>query len=104
MNLLAEIKVSGTDMRNTIYVPVIVDAKDGGDAQRKAMEVAQAEYPASRVSGGTVYNATPESIAAAEEKFGMKPLEAKGKAKVKINPAPQRGVKPHPLDTEAENA
>jgi hypothetical protein len=63
MNLLAEIKVSGTDMRNTIYVPIIVDAKDGGEAQRKAMEVAQAEYPASRVSGGTVYNATPESIA-----------------------------------------
>ena len=55
MKLLAEIRIASADARNTIYVPVVVDAKDGGDAQRKALEIAQAAYPNNTVSGGTVY-------------------------------------------------
>ncbi len=99
MKLLAEIRVASPNARDTSYVPVVVDATDGGDAQRKAMEIAQGAYPNMLVSGGPVCPATDLSIEQAEERFGIKPLMAKKKAaRVKAKPAPQVGVKPHPLD------
>ena len=99
MNLLAEIRLSSANARDTSYVPVVVDAADGGDAQRKAMEIAQAENPNVSVSGGPVCPATDEAIAAAEEKLGCAVLRATKKtAKVKVKPAPQMGVKPHPFN------
>jgi hypothetical protein len=105
MKLLVEIRIASSEARNTTYVPVVVDAKNGGAAQRQAMAVTQQKYPHMRVSGGTVYNATDEAIAAAEERFGCKALYETVKAEVdETRLAPQVGVpkKPKKAVVEAE--
>lgn len=91
MKLLVEVRIASSEVRDTKYIPVIVDANDGGEAQRKALEMAQKKYPNMRVSGGTVYNATEEAIADAEKRHGVKALTDE-KARVKAKPAPVVGV------------
>ena len=98
MKLLVEVRLASPSARDTIHVPVVVDAKDGGEAQRKAISVAAAKYPALRASGGPVCPATKEAVEAAEEKFGRKAISGMLKPKAKPATPEQRGVKPHPLD------
>lgn len=100
MKLLVEIRLASPKARSTTYVPVVVDAGDGGAAQRQAMAVVQQKYPHMRVSGGTVYNATDDAIAAAKERLGEVLYETTPAKPKKDRMATGVGVKPHPKDSE----
>jgi len=102
MKLLVEVRLASPNARDTRYVPVVVDAKDGGDAQRKAIAIAAAKHPNLTASGGPVCPATPLAIEEAEDKLHEKALtEGKPVAKPRAKPE-QRGVKAHPLDEQKE--
>ena len=93
MKLLVTVRLSSPDARTTRYVPVEVEANDGGVAQQLALQIASAAHPNMSVSGGTVYPSEPVMEAKLEEEFGEKTLRDESKKRGRPRLSPQVGVK-----------
>ncbi len=63
-HLTVHCRLANSTAHDTLYEYITVESDDGGDAQRKAIAILSAKYPACTVSGGSVRPATPEEIAA----------------------------------------
>ncbi len=81
-HLTVHCRLANSTAHDTLYEYITVEAKDGGDAQRKAIDMLSAKYPAVTVSGGPVRPATPEEI------------KAMPKAKAKPKPATLEDIVP----------